>query len=115
MRFMILINSDENAEKQATEADRKETWGRYMKYSQELKSAGVMLAGDALAKSEKGARVRVDGGKRTVTDGPFTEAKEVIGGYYLIQVKSKDEAVEWAARCPGASGGGVEVREVVDM
>jgi hypothetical protein len=114
MRYLILINTDET--QPVSEAGQKEMMEVYGKYTQELQKAGVMLAGDALFPSAKGgARIKVAGGKRTVTDGPFSEAKEVIGGYYLIQVKSREEAVEWAARCPGASHSGVEVREVVDM
>ena len=114
MRYLILINMDET--KPVSDAARGEMMTVYRKYTEELQKAGVMLAGDALFPSSKGgARIKVTGGKRTVTDGPFSEAKEVIGGYYLIQVKSHEEAVEWAARCPGASRGGVEVREVVDM
>jgi hypothetical protein len=114
MQYIILIGSDEKAEASAGAKEREEMFGAYMKYTDELKKAGVLLAGDALHPTSKGARVSVDGsGKRKVVDGPFSEAKEVIGGYYLIQVKSKEEAVEWAARCPGAAHGGVEVREVM--
>jgi hypothetical protein len=114
MRYLILINTDDT--QFSSDAERQEVSDVYRKYSQELQKAGVMLAGDALFPSAKGgARIKVSGGKRTVTDGPFSEAKEVIGGYYLIQVKSHEEAIEWASRCPGASRGGVEVRLVVDM
>jgi hypothetical protein len=115
MQYMILIKSNEQAEANTSPADRDQVFAAYMKYSADLKKAGVMLAGDALQPTAKGARVVVDGGKRTVTDGPFAEAKEVIGGYYLIQVKSKEEGVEWASRCPGAAHGGVELREVIEM
>ena len=69
----------------------------------------------SLGSSSKGARVRFEGGKRTVTDGPFAEAKELIAGFAIIDVKSKDEAIEWAAKCPGASYGSIEVRPVVDF
>ena len=114
MRYLILINNDES--KTASDAEKQEVWAAYMKYTQDLKKAGVMLGGDALHPSSKGgARIKVTGGKRSITDGPFTEAKELIGGYYLIQVKSHEEAVEWASRCPGAQHQGVELREVVDM
>lgn len=114
MRYLILINVDET--QPASDAERKEISAVYRKYTEELQKAGVMLAGDALFPSAKGgARIKVTGGKRTVTDGPFSEAKEVIGGYYLIQVKSHEEAVEWASRCPGASRGSVEIREVIEM
>jgi hypothetical protein len=116
MRFLIIISSDENADKTATPKEREEVFGAYMKYTEDLGKAGVMLAGEALHPSSKnGARVSVKNGKRNVTDGPFAEAKEVVGGYYLIQVKSKEEAIEWGARCPGAQYGTIEVREVMEF
>jgi len=85
-----------------------------MKFNEELTRAGVLLALDGLHPSSKGARIRFSGGKRTVTDGPFGEAKEVIGGYWLWQVKSKAEAIEWASRCPAADGDVLEVRQVYE-
>lgn len=85
------------------------------KYNEELAKAGVLLALDGLQPSSKGARVSFPGGRATVTDGPFSEAKEVIGGYWLIQAKSKQEAVEWASRCPAAEGDVIEVRQVWEM
>ena len=114
MRYLILINNDET--QSVPETESKEVWDLYNKYTADLQKAGVMLAGDALLPSKTGAaRIKIQGGKRSVTDGPFSEAKEVIGGYYLIQVKSHEEAVEWASRCPGAARAGVEVRQVLDM
>jgi hypothetical protein len=113
MRYIILITGNEKVE--LSPKDREQMHAGYGKYTQDLKAAGVMLAGDALEPSSKGARIHIANGKRTVTDGPFAEAKEVIGGYYLIQVKSKEEAIEWASRCPGASAGGVELRQVMEM
>lgn len=87
-----------------------------MKYNEELTRAGVLLSLDGLHPASKGARVSFPGGKSVVTDGPFTEAKEVIGGYWLIQVASKEEAVEWARRCPvGAEGPVIEVRQVFEV
>ncbi len=115
MRYLIVISSNEAAEAKATKEEQEQVFGAYMKYTEDLRKAGVMLAGDALESSAKGARVTLQGGKRKVTDGPFAEAKEVIGGYYLIQVKSKEEAIEWASRCPGAQYGEVEVREVMEI
>ena len=85
------------------------------KYNDTLRKAGVLLALDGLHPTEKGARVSFPDGKSTVTDGPFAEAKEVIGGYWLIQAKSKEEAVEWASRCPAAEGDVIEVRQVYEM
>jgi hypothetical protein len=86
------------------------------KFNEELVKAGVMLAGDGLQPSSKGARVRFDGKKRTVIDGPFTETKELIAGYWLWQVKSKEEAIEWVKRCPNPhqGGGEIEIRQVFE-
>ncbi len=88
---------------------------RMMKYNEQLAKAGVLLSLDGLHPPEKGARVRFDSGKPVVKDGPFTEAKEVVGGYWLIQVKSRDEAIEWARRIPADKGDVVEVRQVFEM
>jgi hypothetical protein len=85
------------------------------KYNEELTKAGVLLALDGLQPPSAGARVSFAGGRASVTDGPFAEAKEVIGGYWLIDVKSKDDAVEWAKRCPADNGAVIEVRRVFEM
>ena len=113
-RFMMFIlpgqiASDEDYMPTADEV------GAMSRYNEELTKAGVLLALDGLHPTSKGARVSFAGGKSTVTDGPFTEAKELIGGYWLIQVKSKEEAVEWASRCPGGDGDVIEVRQVFEM
>ena len=101
MRYLILISQDETATAKASDAERKETMELYRKYSQDLQKAGVMLGGDALFPSAKGgARIKVTGGKRSVTDGPFSEAKEVIGGYWTILAESLDEAAAIAAGNP---------------
>jgi hypothetical protein len=84
-------------------------------YNEALRKAGALLALDGLHPSAKGARVSFPGGKSVVTDGPFSEAREVVGGYWLIQVRSKEEAVEWAKRCPAAEGNVIEVRQVFEM
>ena len=86
-----------------------------MNFNEELANAGALIALDGLHPDSKGARVAFGGGKPKVTDGPFTEAKEVIGGYWMIQVKSKEEAVGWACRCPAAVGDVIEVRQVFEM
>jgi hypothetical protein len=86
-----------------------------MKYNEELARAGVLLAGDGLHPTSKGVRVRASGGKRSITDGPFSEAKELIGGYWMIQVRSKEEAVAWASRVPLADDEMVELRQVYEM
>src|ERR1700687_3394016 len=86
-----------------------------MKYNESLQKAGVLLALDGLHPPSMGARISFPGGKPKVTDGPFAEAKEVVGGYWMIQVKSKEEAIEWAKRCPGSDTDVVEVRQVHEM
>jgi hypothetical protein len=86
-----------------------------MKYNEALTKAGVLLALDGLHPPSTGARVTFSGGKPTVTDGPFSEAKEVIGGYWMIQVRTKEEAIEWASRCPGLDSEVIEVRQVQEM
>jgi hypothetical protein len=85
------------------------------KYNDELTKAGVLLALDGLAPPSSGARVSFTGGQPKITDGPFAEAKEVIGGYWLIQARSKEEAVEWASRCPAADGDVIEVRPIYEL
>jgi hypothetical protein len=111
MRFMILMIPGDKKVEAGILPDEK-LIAAMMKYNEDLTKAGVLLALDGLHPSSKGARIRFSGGKRTVTDGPFTEAKEVIGGYWLWQVKSKEEAIEWASRCPAADGDVLEVRQV---
>jgi hypothetical protein len=86
-----------------------------MKYNESLQKAGVLLALDGLHPPSMGARITFPGGKAKVTDGPFTEAKEVLGGYWMIQVKSKEEAIAWASRCPGGENEIIEVRQVQEM
>ena len=112
MRFMMVMkpNIDEENWKPTAEAVASMS-----KYNEQLSQAGVLLALDGLQPPSKGARVAFSGGKPTVTDGPFTESKELIGGYWLIQAKSKEEAVEWATRCPAADGDVIEVRQVYEL
>jgi hypothetical protein len=86
-----------------------------MKYNEELVKAGVMLGGEGLHPPSMGARVSFPGGKAKVTDGPFAEAKEVIGGYWMIQAKSLQEAIEWAKRCPGSENETIEIRQVQEV
>ena len=86
-----------------------------MKYNESLQKAGVLLALDGLHPPSMGARVTFSGGKPKVTDGPFTEAKEVLGGYWMIEVKSKEEAIEWASRCPASDNEVIEVRQVQEL
>jgi hypothetical protein len=115
MRFMVLLKADKNTE--AGVLPEEKLLAAMMKYNEELVKAGVMLAGEGLQPSSKGARVKFSGGKRTVKDGPFTETKELIAGYWLIQVKSKAEAIEWVKRCPDPLPGGeaeIEIRQVFE-
>jgi hypothetical protein len=118
MRYAILIAGDEGASLTMTEEESRSIIAAYGKYTDDLTKAGVLLAGEGFHPTARGARVTVAAGKRKVTDGPFTEAKEVIGGYFVIQVKSKEEALEWAERCPAAHTSErsfVEVREIMEF
>jgi hypothetical protein len=113
-RFMMLIypNITDEQYEQGVSADDA---ALMQKFNETLTQAGVLLALDGLHPASKGARIGVSGGKKTVTDGPFTEAKELVGGYWLIDVKSKEEAVEWATRAPIDEGDVIEVRQVFEM
>ena len=114
MRFMILLKADKNTE--AGKLPDEKLLAEMGKYNEELVKAGVLLAGEGLQPSSKGARVKFSGKKRTVIDGPFTEAKELIAGFWLLQVKSKDEAIEWVKRCPNPLEGEaeIEIRQVFE-
>ena len=115
MRFMILVKADKNSEAGVMPSEKLLT--DMGKFNEELVKAGVMLAGEGLHPSSKGARVKFSGDKRTVTDGPFTEAKELIAGFWLWQVKSKEEAIEWVKRCPNPMPGTeseIEIRQVFE-
>ena len=111
MRFMMLVKANEDSE--AGLLPSREIVAAMGEYNEELMKAGVMLAGEGLQASSRGARVSFSGEKRTVTDGPFTETKELIAGYWLIQVKSREEAIEWASRIPFEDGE-VEIRQVFE-
>jgi hypothetical protein len=114
MRFMILLKADKDTEAGVLPDEKLLT--EMGKYNEELVRAGVLLAGEGLQPSSKGARVRFSGTKRTVVDGPFTEAKELVAGFWLIQVKSKEEAIEWVKRCPNPTGAEaeIEIRQVFE-
>jgi len=112
MRFMMIVKADERSEAGVLPTEQElEDMARY---NEELAKAGVLLAGEGLQASSKGARVEYTGSKRRVIDGPFTETKELIAGFWLIQAKSKDEAIEWAKRVPFTEGH-VEVRQVFEL
>ena len=112
MRFMMIVKSDERTEAGVMPTD--EELIAMGKYNEELAKAGVMLAGEGLQRSAHGARVTFEGGKPSVTDGPFAETKELIAGFWIIQAKSLDEAVEWARRVPFEDGQ-VEIRQVFEL
>src|SRR5207249_7857267 len=112
MRFMILVKATKNSE--AGVLPSQELLTAMMKYNEELTNAGIMLAGEGLQPSSKGARVRFDGAKRTVIDGPFAESKELVAGFWLWQVKSKEEGIEWLKRAPFGGGTEVELRQVFE-
>ena len=111
MRFMMLVKASQDSE--AGVLPSKELVAEMGKYNEELVKAGVLLAGEGLHASSKGARIRYSKDQHTVTDGPFTEAKELIAGFWLIQVASKEEAIEWASRIPFEDGE-VEIRQVFE-
>ena len=111
MRFMIIVKA--NADSEAGVMPTERQLAEMGKYNEELVKAGVLLAGEGLHPSSNGARVRFDGAGRTVMDGPFAETKELVAGFWLIQVKSREEAVEWVKRIPFDSGE-VEIRKVFE-
>jgi hypothetical protein len=112
MRFMVLVKANKDSE--AGVMPSEQMLAEMGKYNEELVRAGVLLAGEGLHPSSKGARVKFSGDKRTVIKGPFTEAKDLIAGFWLIQVKSKEEAIEWAKRIPFEEGH-VEIRQVFEL
>ena len=114
MRFMLIVKADANSE--AGVMPSQELLTEMGKYNEESVKAGVLLAGEGLHPSSKGARVKFSGSKRTVVDGPFPETKELVAGFWLIEVKSKEEAIEWVKRCPNPMGGEseIEIRQVFE-
>jgi len=112
MRFMVLVKGDNNTEKGVMPSEK--ILAEMGKFNEELVKAGVMLAGEGLHPSSKGARVKFEGKKRTVTDGPFAESKELVAGFWLWQVKSKEEAIEWLKRAPFDGGTEIELRQIFE-
>jgi hypothetical protein len=111
MRFMVIVKADKDSE--AGVLPSHELLAEMGKFNEELVKAGVMLAGEGLQASSKGARIKFSGNKRTVIDGPFTETKELVAGFWLWQVRSKEEAIEWLKRAPFREGE-VEIRQVFE-
>jgi hypothetical protein len=114
MKFMVLVKANEETE--AGVLPTEEMLTAMTRYNEELVKAGVMLAGEGLQPSSKGARIEFSGTRRTVVDGPFTEAKEMIAGFWLWQCRSLDEAIEWAKRCPNPTGADsqLEIRQIFE-
>ena len=115
MRFMVMVKASKDSE--AGKMPSQELLAAMGKFNEELVKAGVMLAGEGLQPSSKGARVRFSGDKRTVIDGPFPETKELVAGFWLWQVKSKEEAIEWVKRCPNPMPGTeaeIEIRQIFE-
>ena len=113
MRFMVIVKASKESE--AAVLPSQEILEKMGKFNEELVKAGVMLAGEGLHPSSRGARVKFSGSQRTVTDGPFAETKELIAGFWLWQVRSKEEAIEWLKRAPFDDGAEVEIRQVFEM
>ena len=113
MRFMVIVKA--SAESEAGALPTQAMLTEMGNYNEELVKAGIMLAGEGLQASSKGARVKFEGAQRTVTDGPFAETKELIAGYWMWQVKSREEAIEWLKRAPFKDGEEVEIRQVFEM
>ena len=115
MRFIVMVKASKDSE--AGKMPSEELLGAMGKFNEELVKAGVMLDGNGLHPSSKGARIRFTGDKRTVVDGPFAETKELVAGYWIIQVKSLAEAVEWMRRCPNPhnEGGEIEIRQLFEL
>ncbi len=115
MRFMMLMIPKDYGKARPGAMPDPDAVRTMMRYNESLQKAGVLLALDGLHPASMGARVSFPAGKPKVTDGPFPEAKEVVGGYWMIQVRSKEEAIEWARRCPCSDGEVIEIRQVVEM
>jgi len=115
MRFMVMVKATKESE--AGVMPSEQLLNDMGKFNEELSKAGVMLAGEGLQPSSKGARVRFSGTKRTVVDGPFTETKDLVAGFWIFQVKSKQEAIDWVKRCPNPFPGGdseIEIRQIFE-
>lgn len=115
MRFMVMVKATKDSE--AGKMPSEELLSAMAKFNEEMMKAGVLLDGNGLQSSSKGARIRFSGDKRTVIDGPFTETKELVAGYWIIQVKSRAEAIEWMKRCPNPHevDGEIEIRQMFEL
>ena len=115
MRYMMLIYGDEAVMQAATPAQGQTMSAAYLAYTEAMREAGVLIGGERLQRTSSATTVRTTNGKTQVLDGPYADIKEQLGGYYMIDVPDLDAALSWAARCPGASTGAVEVRPIWTM
>ena len=115
MRYMLLLYANEAAEAAASPEDRQAMFAAHLAYAQNLREKGVILAGDPLLPTSAATTVRVQGGEKMITHGPFAETAEQLGGYYILECANLDEALAWAAANPSAAAGSVEVRPIMDM
>ena len=114
MRFMMLLPAPVEVLEQVGDRPDSGLVSAMRKYDQDMRKAGVLLLSEGLHPTSKGVRIKVAGGKKVVTDGPFAEAKEVIAGFWVIQAKSREEAIEWASRCPLPEHGLIEIRQIFE-
>ena len=112
MRFMVIVKASPESEAGAMPSEKELT--EMGKYNEELAKAGIMLAGEGLHSSAKGARIRFNGKQRTVIDGPFAETKELVAGFWILQAKSRDEVIEWVKRAPFDGGTELEIRQIAE-
>ena len=115
MRYLLLIYDDEKAFAMKSQEELGAVMGAYQKYTDDMKESGNWLSGEALQPTMTATTVRVQNGKTLTTDGPFAETKEQLGGFYMVDAKDLDEAIEWAAKIPAADGGSIEVRPVLEF
>ena len=113
MQYLLMIYTNEQQDAQRTPEENEAVMGEYYAFTNEVRQAGVMVAGEALHPTTTATTVRVRNGQTTSTDGPFAETKEQLGGYYLLDCQNLDEAIRWAAKIPGAREGSIEIRPVM--
>ncbi len=115
MRYQLLIYTNEKEYMAIPKEEQEKITAEYMVYTENLKKSGALLAGDRLFPTSSAATVKVQDGKNVTTHGPFAETKEQLGGYYIVECKNLDEAIDWAAKCPAAKRGSMEVRPIMEM
>src|SRR5687768_2835011 len=115
MKYLFTLYGDESAYETQTPEDGAAEMAAYERFDTEAKAAGILIGGEALEPTTSATTLRLKGGERVVTDGPFAETKEQLGGYYILDCKDLDEALEWAAKIPAAQNGSVEIRPIMDL